>query len=91
MKELTKEDLKNIVREVIISNGDLKEYDIITKDQKTWEALKDKIKDSLSFIIYTIDKNKYESEDGRKIIIGQIDALITNLNSWKKKLENRLY
>jgi len=90
MKELTKEDLRNIVREIIIGNDNLKEYGIIAKDAGDWEAIKDSIKYSLVSILKDIEEDEYHDPTKKKLIISRIDILISNLKSWKNKLEKHL-
>lgn len=74
---------RNLVKD-IISELDLNESDIITKNKNEWNDTKNDFKNTIKELIKNIDDDKYED------VQGDIDKSIRILKSWKKRIEKNL-
>lgn len=74
---------RNLVKD-IISELDLNESDIITKNKNEWNETKSDFKKTIKDLINNIDDDKYED------VQGDIDKSIRILKSWKKRIEKNL-
>lgn len=74
---------RNLVKD-IISELDLNESDIITKNKNEWNDTKNDFKNTIKELVKNIDDDKYED------VQGDIDKSIRILKSWKKRIEKNL-
>lgn len=78
---ITKEDIKEMVRRAFSEEFDINESDLITrKGDKTWSEHKKEFKENVSKLIQNIEDDKYLDAEN---VIGDTIAI---LNDWKKRI-----
>ncbi len=83
--ELTKEDLKSIVREVL---SNFNESDLIVKrTQKPWSEHKSELKSNIDKLFSSIEEDKYYEKNGVEDICNLIDDTVDILKTWKKRVK----
>jgi hypothetical protein len=81
--KINEKDLKELVKE-IISELNLSESDIITKEKSEWKEMKSQFKKNVKSLISNIEDDKYSDANG------DIDQTIKILKTWKKRLSKNL-
>jgi hypothetical protein len=81
--KINEKDLKEFVKE-IISELNLSESDIITKEKSEWKEMKSQFKKNVKSLINNIEDDKYSDANG------DIDKTIKILKIWKKRLSKNL-
>lgn len=77
---LTEEDIRAMVREMIKSGG-IQEYDALYSKEKRWEEESKELRTLLVDLLKNIENDDYR--EGVK----KIDSVVFKLNSWKRKIE----
>lgn len=81
--KLTDSQFRKIIKEMI-SELEINESDIITKEKSEWKELKKEFKNSVKRLVKNIEDDKYSDAEG------DIDKTIKILKSWKKRLSKNL-
>lgn len=83
MNNLSEEDIRAIVREMLTS-GDLSEYDALYHKEKEWKEESRGLRTLLVDLLKNIENDDYK-EGVRKI-----DDVVHKLQTWKRKIEKFL-
>lgn len=83
MNNLTEEDIREIIREMLVS-GELSEYDVIYQKEKEWKQESKELRTLLVELLKNIENDDYK--EGVK----KIDNVVHKLQTWKKKIEKFL-
>ncbi len=82
--EMTREDIKKVVREVL---SNFNESDLIVKrTQKPWSEHKSELKSNIDKLFVDIEEDKYYEKGGIEDICSLIDDTIDILKTWKKRV-----
>lgn len=85
MKEVTnEEELRELVRELLMNDSDLSEFDALYPKRKTWEEESKELRAQMVSLLKHIQNDKYK--EGLK----SIDSVIYKLKDWKEKIESHL-
>lgn len=80
--EVTKEEIKNMVREALTEMRDVNESDLVArKGEKSWADQKSEFKDNIDNLLKHIEDDKYEDAEG------VITKTVKILNAWKKRIK----
>ena len=85
MKEITtEEDLRAMIRELMINDSNISEYDALFPKQDTWKTESKKLRADLVELLKHIEDDEYEKGASK------INQVMNTLRVWKKKIEKRL-
>lgn len=77
-------EIRKSVREFLMSDEELSEYDLVYKTKKDWEEAKRELRTSLVLLLKNIENDEYE--EGSK----SISNVIQQLKGWKSKIDKHL-
>lgn len=83
MNNLSEEDIRAIVREMLTS-GDLSEYDALYHKEKEWKEESKELRALLVDLLKNIENDDYKEG------ISKIDNVVHKLQTWKRKIEKFL-
>ena len=83
MNNLTEEDIRAIVREMLTS-GDLSEYDALYQKEREWKEESKELRALLVDLLKNIENDDYKEG------ISKIDNVVHKLQTWKRKIEKFL-
>lgn len=83
MNNLTEEDIRAIVREMLTS-GDLSEYDALYHKEREWKGESKELRALLVDLLKNIENDDYKEG------ISKIDNVVHKLQTWKRKIEKFL-
>lgn len=83
MNNLTEEDIRAIVREMLTS-GDLSEYDALYHKEREWKEESKELRALLVDLLKNIENDDYREG------ISKIDNVVRKLQTWKRKIEKFL-
>jgi predicted nucleic acid-binding Zn-ribbon protein len=85
MKEIrTEEDLRAMVRELMMGNDKLAEYDALFPKKDKWDVESKKLRSDLVELLKHIEDDEYEKGSEK------IDHVMKTLKMWKRKIEKRI-
>ena len=83
MKNLSEEDIRAMVREMLMSD-ELSEYDALYQREKEWKEESKELRALLIDLLKNIENDEYN--EGVK----KIDSVVNKLKIWKHKIEKFL-
>lgn len=81
--KINSKEFRNLIKEMI-SEFEINESDIITKEKSEWKELKKDFKKLVKELVKNIEDDKYSDANG------DIDKAIKILKNWKKRLSKNL-
>jgi len=78
---ITRQEIQEMIRDAFTG---VNESDLITKNEKSWEKIKEDFKEKNNMLLKHIDDDKYKDADNI------INEVISILKDWKEKISNNL-
>lgn len=83
MNNLSEEDIRAIVREMLTSGG-LSEYDALYHKEREWKEESKELRTLLVDLLKNIENDDYKEG------VSKIDNVVNKLQTWKRKIEKFL-
>jgi len=81
MTKLTIEDLKTMVKVILISDESLSEYDALYPKKEQWKEASKELRAHLTDLLKNIENDEYHEG------LSKIDNVIDKLKDWKVKIQ----
>lgn len=80
MKNLSEEEVRNMVREMLMS-GELSEYDALYPREQEWKVVSNELRTLMIDLLKNIENDEYREG------LEKIDHVIYKLKMWRHKIE----
>ncbi len=76
--------VKEVIEDIIRTQGQIKETDLVSKTKTDWEETKKDLKDTISQIIKDLEIDDYKEG------LALIDKALNGLKTWKNKINKNI-
>jgi len=79
-----KEEIKEMIKDMIMNDDEIKEYDLLYRKKEDWNKAKKELRSDMVTLMKHLEDDEYQ----KGVIL--IDKVTDSLKKWKKRLQKQL-